>query len=169
VNLAWIIALMAAAAPHGPAAAAPNSALTCAVTTPEGKPLIFEPGVGLTPKRVSARGNLQLTGCTSPDGSAPYLRSGWLTLKGSARNVRGTARITWFGVDGRPVGTSEVQAKADRLATQSPADTLLSGSVTSGPLVGERVRGGISPAIGLLSCATTGIDKLPGAGHITFG
>jgi hypothetical protein len=176
VNLAWIIAFLAAAAPHGAATTPQEIALTCVVATPEGRPLTFTPRIGLTPKRISARGNLQLTGCVSPDGSAGYLHSGWLTLKGtaqascaSARHVRGTARITWFGADGRPVGTSEVRARADHLATQRPADSLLSGTVSSGPLVREHVRGGITPAIGILGCATQGMSTLPGTGHLTFG
>ncbi|MEU8319855.1 hypothetical protein AB0C33_15960 [Nonomuraea sp. NPDC048881] len=164
------------AATHPRAASADRSALSCAVSSPAGRPLTFSPRIGLTAKPVSARGNLQLTGCLSADGSAPYLRSGWVTLKSvgrascaSARQVHGTARITWFGLDGRPVGTSEVRTRADRLATQSPADSFLTGTVVSGPLDRERVRGTITPAMGLLACATGGLGTLSAAGRLTFG
>ncbi|MEV4391307.1 hypothetical protein [Nonomuraea sp. NPDC049607] len=181
MKLAWIIAAAAAATPYASAAsplwAAPDQhALTCAVSSPDGRPLTFSPRVGLTARPVSVRGNLQLTGCLSGDGTAPYLRSGWVTLKSvgqascaSARHVHGAVRITWFGLDGRPVGTSQVRARADRLATQSPADSFLTGTVASGPLSGEHVRGSITPAMGILACATGGLSTLPAAGRLTFG
>jgi hypothetical protein len=173
--LGWIIAAVAAAGPpvH---AEAPPAALTCAVATPSGRPLTFTPRIGLTPRSVTARGNLQLTGCTSPDGSATSLRSGWVSVKAttqvsctSARHVRGSAVITWFGADGRPLGTSRLRIRADSLATHHPADALLTGSVTAGPLAGERVRGGISPTTAILGCATRGMGTLPGQGRIAFG
>ncbi|MGI5287638.1 hypothetical protein ACQEVF_30465 [Nonomuraea polychroma] len=192
MNLAWIIAVAAAAGPlsadaahslsppwaGGPRSpgAASSAALVCAVATPPGRPLAFDPWVGLTPRRVAVRGHLQLTGCTSPDGSAPGLRSGWVALRAtaelsctSAHRVRGRAVITWFGWDGRPVGTSTLRSQGDHLATQRPADTLLAGAVTSGPLKGEQTRGDITPGTGLLSCATKGMQRLPGAGYLTFG
>ncbi|MER6000937.1 hypothetical protein ABT120_20385 [Nonomuraea angiospora] len=169
--LDWIIAI-ATSAPAG----LPDPALTCAVATPSERPLAFTPQVGLTPRRVAARGNLQLTDCTSPDGSAPSLRSGWVAVKAtaqasctSARDVRGGAVITWFGGDGRPVGTSRLRIKADRLATQHPADALLAGTIAAGALKGERVRGGLSPAAAILGCAARGMSTLPGSGKITFG
>ncbi|MFC4122680.1 hypothetical protein [Nonomuraea zeae] len=173
--VAWIIAAAATAVPpvH---AAPPPAALTCAVATPSGRPLAFAPRVGLTPRDVAVRGNLQLTGCASPDGSAPQLRSGWVSVQAtaqvscaSARQVRGTAVITWFGAAGRPLGTSKLRIRADRLATQHPADALLTGRVAAGPLTNERVRGGISPATAILGCATRGMSTLPGSGRITFG
>ncbi|GAA1679107.1 hypothetical protein GCM10009733_089940 [Nonomuraea maheshkhaliensis] len=155
---------------------APAAALTCAVSTPAGRPVTFAPKVGLTPRRVTARANLELTGCSSPDGSAAFLRSGWAVVKAgahasctSARQVRGRAVITWFGADGRPVGTSRLRVRADRLVAQRPADTLLTGDVAAGWLVGERVQGGISPATALLGCATRGMSALQGDGRITFG
>ncbi|MFG1706419.1 hypothetical protein ACFLIM_24795 [Nonomuraea sp. M3C6] len=173
MHLAWIIAIATVTAPQSPAR---PSALACEVATPSGRPLTFTPRVGLTPQRVTAHGNLQLTGCVSPDGSATYLRSGWVTVKAtaqasctSARHVRGNAVITWFGATGRPVGTSELRIRANQLATQSPADSLLTGTVTAGPLSDERVRGGITPATALLGCATQGMSALPGDGRITFG
>lgn len=163
----------AQAAALGPARTA---ALTCAVTTPSSRPLTFAPNVGLTPRSVAARGNLQLTGCTSPDGSAAFLRSGWASVKAtaqasctSARHVRGSAVITWFGVTGRPVGTSKLRIRADRLVAHHPADTLLTGSVAAGWLVGERVSGGITPTSAILGCATRGMGTLVGDGHIAFG
>ncbi|MFI6636240.1 hypothetical protein ACIBI7_45785 [Nonomuraea fuscirosea] len=156
-------------------ASAPAAALTCAVSTPAGRPVTFAPKVGLTPRRVTARADLELTGCSSPDGSAAYLRSGWAVVKAearasctSARQVRGRAVVTWFGADGRPVGTSRLRVRADRLVAQRPADTLLTGDVAAGLLVGERVQGGISPATALLDCATRGMAALPGNGRITF-
>ncbi|TMR94823.1 hypothetical protein [Nonomuraea basaltis] len=177
MNLAWITAVATALGPPGPAMAMAGPAvLTCSVATPWSRPLTFTPGVGLTPRQVSVSGYLRLTGCMSPDGSAAGLRSGWVAMKAtahasctSARRVRGSAVITWFGADGRPIGTSKLRSRGDRLATQSPADTLLSGTVATGPLDGERVRGGITPATGLLTCATQGMRHLPGAGRITFG
>ncbi|GAA3551602.1 hypothetical protein GCM10022419_034880 [Nonomuraea rosea] len=173
--MAWIVAAVVAAGPPVHAAPLP-AALTCAVATPSGRPLTFAPEVALMPRNVTVRGNLQLTGCASPDGSATPLRSGWVSVKAtaqvscaSARQVRGSAVITWFGADGRPLGTSKLRIRADRLATQRPADALLTGHVTAGPLTNERVRGGISPATALLGCATRGMSTLPGSGRITFG
>ncbi|WP_327589435.1 hypothetical protein OHA25_22365 [Nonomuraea sp. NBC_00507] len=192
MKMTWIIAVAAAAGPltadvahalsppvaggpRSPAATSP-AALICAVATPPGRPLVFDPWVGLAPRRAAVRGHLQLTGCTSPDGSATGLRSGWVALKAdgvlsctSARRVRGRAVITWFGGDGRPVGTSSLRGRGDSLATQRPADTLLTGAVTSGPLGGARTRGGIAPDTGLLGCAAQGLERLNGAGHMTFG
>lgn len=175
MNVAWIIAVAAVAGPLSPAPAQ-TTALTCAVSTPSSRPLTFTPKVGLTPRHVAARGNLQLTGCTSPDGSAAFLRSGWASVKAtaqtsctSARQVRGSAVITWFGVTGRPVGTSRLRVRADRLVAHHPADTLLTGVVAAGWLVGERVRGGITPTTAILGCATQGMGVLVGDGRITFG
>lgn len=175
MHLAWIVSVVAAAGPLSPAAA-PPAALTCSVATPFGRPLTFAPAVGLTPRRVTVRGYLQLTGCVSPDGSAAGLSSGWVSLKAaaqaactSARRVRGSAVMTWFGSDGRPVGTSKLRIRGDRLATQRPADALLTGTVTSGVFRGERVRGGITPPTALLTCATQAMSRLNGAGRITFG
>ncbi|WP_157549102.1 hypothetical protein [Nonomuraea candida] len=168
LGLGW--ALPARPAPAG------KSALTCAAATPSGRPLTFTPRIGLTPRRVGARGHLELTGCTSPDGTAAFLRSGWASVKAtaqasctSARQVRGSAVITWFGVTGRPVGTSKLRVRADRLVAGEPADTLLNGTVAAGWLAGERVVGGITPPATLLGCATRGLATLPGRGHITFG
>ncbi|MGR6915275.1 hypothetical protein ACU635_13605 [[Actinomadura] parvosata] len=180
MNVAWVMALVAATGAPGPGAFWPGAAqavaLSCAAATPAGRPLVFEPKVGLTPRRVEARGHLELTGCTSPDGSATALRSGWASVKAtaqasctSARQVRGSAVITWFGTNGRPVGTSRLRVRADRLVAERPADTLLTGSVTAGRMAGERVKGGISPATALLDCATQGMAALPGSGRITFG
>ncbi|SEH02508.1 hypothetical protein SAMN05444920_12746 [Nonomuraea solani] len=179
MNVVWIIAVVTTAGPLSPVPAhntAQDTALTCAVATPSGRPLTFTPRVGLAPRRVTARGHLELTGCTSPDGSATFLRSGWASVRAdaqtsctSARHVRGKAVITWFGVTGRPVGTSKLLVRADRLVEQHPADTLLTGSVAAGRLAGERVRGGITPATAILGCATQGMATLPGSGRITFG
>ncbi|MEV0387833.1 hypothetical protein [Nonomuraea sp. NPDC050643] len=160
-----------------PSPAAPQAtALACAVSTPSGRPLVFSPRVGLTPRRVTARGHLELTGCTSPDGSATFLRSGWASVRAdaqascaSARQVRGRAVITWFGVTGRPLGTSTLRIRADRLVAQQPADTLLTGDVSAGRLLGKHVRGGITPPAAILGCATQGMAALPGHGRITFG
>ncbi|SDM68721.1 hypothetical protein [Nonomuraea jiangxiensis] len=175
MHMAWIIVVAAAAAPQTPAPHAP-AALACHAATPAGDPLTFSPSVGLTPRRVTARGHLELTGCVSPDGTATALSSGWVAVKATAlasctstRQVRGSAVITWFGLDGRPVGTSKLRVRADGLAVQRPADSLLTGSVTAGPLAGERVSGGVTPATPLLVCATQGMTGLPGSGRVTFG
>ncbi|HEX4813626.1 MAG TPA: hypothetical protein VFV66_12835, partial [Nonomuraea sp.] len=168
MRLAWIVALTTATTPltpaPAPAVALPGAVpptLTCSVTMPFGRPLTFSPGIGLTPRRVTVRGHLQFTQCTSPDGRAAGLSSAWVSLKAtatasctSARRVRGAAVLTWFGPDGRPVGTSGLRVRADRLATQSPANTVLTGTVRSGPLQGRRARGGITPPAGLLTCVT---------------
>ncbi|MGW3348125.1 hypothetical protein ACWDA3_32955 [Nonomuraea rubra] len=176
MNVAWIIALTATAGSLSAGGAPAPAALSCAVATPAARPLVFEPEVGLTPRPVQARGHLELTGCTSPDGTATFLRSGWGSVRAtarasctSARQVRGSAVITWFGANGRPVGTSRLRVRADRLVAQRPADTLLTGTVSAGWLAKERVRGGISPATALLGCATQGMATLPGSGRIVFG
>ncbi|MER7361141.1 hypothetical protein [Nonomuraea wenchangensis] len=173
MDLGWIIAMaVAARTTH----AAPPAALTCAVATPPGRSLSFAPTVGLTPRRVTVRGNLQLTGCVSPDGSASALRSGWVSLRvtadtscTSAARVRGRASVIWFGWDGRPVGTSTISGGAGSLATHRPADSLLTGTVTYGPLKGRRASGGLTPDAGLVSCATEGLSRLTGTGTMTFG
>ncbi|MGW4800117.1 hypothetical protein ACWEPC_47640 [Nonomuraea sp. NPDC004297] len=191
MKVAWIVALAATAGVLGPWAAdgdgragrakprprsAPAAALSCAVATPAGRPLEFTPKVGLTPRRVEARGLLELTGCASPDGTAPLLRSGWGTVKAtveasctSARHVRGSAVITWFGASGRPVGTSRLRVRADRLVAQRPVDSLLTGTVAAGWLAKSRVRGDITPAAAILGCAANGMSSIPGRGRIEFG
>ncbi|GAB2934211.1 hypothetical protein ACFMQL_06215 [Nonomuraea fastidiosa] len=196
MNGAWIITLTAATGllvpPHplaadGPQRAVPErlaaapkrsgkDALTCAVSTPSERPLTFTPRVGLTTRRISARGYLEFTGCTSPDRSARFLRSGWVNVKATAqascataRRVRGTAVITWFGATGRPAGTSKLGIKADRLVARHPADTLLTGTVRTGWLAGKRVSGGIAPPTAILGCAASGLHAYPGHGTITFG
>ncbi|MET8865018.1 hypothetical protein ABZW11_18935 [Nonomuraea sp. NPDC004580] len=158
-----------------PGERARSGALTCAVSTPSGRPLTFVPRVGLTTRRISARGYLEFTGCTSPDGSATFLRSGWVNVKATAQascatahRVRGTARITWFGATGRPAGTSKLGIKADRLVARHPADTLLTGTVRTGWLAGRRARGGIAPPTAILGCAASGLHAYPGHGTITF-
>ncbi|MBF8185933.1 hypothetical protein ITP53_09275 [Nonomuraea sp. K274] len=170
--VAWIVAAVVATAPLAPAPAR-HSSLTCAVTTPAGRPLTFTPRIGLTVRHVTARGNLQLTGCT---GAATQLSSGWVSVRAtaqasctSARHVRGRAMITWFGATGRPLGTSRLRIRADRLIAQHPADTLLTGTIARGALSGVPVRGSITPPTALLGCATQGMGTLPGDGHITFG
>ncbi|MCK2212497.1 hypothetical protein MF672_001585 [Actinomadura sp. ATCC 31491] len=180
MDLAWIIAVAAAAGgPLTPGAVpvlAPPAALTCAVATPPGRPLTFAPRVGLTPRPVTVRGNLQLTGCVSPDGSAGALRSGWVSLRAtadisctSARHVRGRAVVVWFGWDGRPLGSSRIRGSEGSLATHRPADTLLGGTVTYGPLKGRPTAGGLMPDAGLIGCATQGLERLSGTGRMTFG
>ncbi|MEU4514700.1 hypothetical protein AB0G05_34820 [Nonomuraea wenchangensis] len=173
MELAWIIVVAVAT---GAAPAAPPAALTCAVATPPARPLTFTPRVGLTPRPVTVRGNLQLTGCVSPDGSASTLRSGWVSLRVTAdasctstARVRGRANVVWFGGDGRPLGTSTITGGPGSLATHRPADSLLSGTVTYGPLKGRRASGGLTPGAGLLSCATGGLSRLAGTGTMRFG
>ncbi|QYC44350.1 hypothetical protein Nocox_33915 [Nonomuraea coxensis DSM 45129] len=173
MDLGWIIVMAVAA---GAPPAAPPAALTCAVATPPGRPLAFTPPAGLTPRAVTVRGNLQLTGCVSPDGSASALRSGWVSLRAtadasctSAGRVRARASVIWFGWDGRPVGTSTISGGGGSLATHRPADSLLTGTVTYGPLKGRRASGGLTPGAGLVSCATQGLSRLSGTGTMTFG
>ncbi|MEV0615239.1 hypothetical protein AB0I81_18090 [Nonomuraea sp. NPDC050404] len=175
MNVAWVMAVATVWGPLGPVQ--PHTvALSCSVATPAGRPLVFTPKVGLAPRRVEARGHLELTGCASPGGTAGLLRSGWVSVKASAqtscasaRQVRGHAVITWFDAAGRPVGTSKMRVKADRLVAQQPADTLLTGTVTAGWLKGRRVEGGITPPGAILGCATRGMATLPGSGRMTFG
>ncbi|MGW0805638.1 hypothetical protein [Nonomuraea sp. NPDC002799] len=195
MDLPWIVTVMAAAGavapapppvslPAGVLAAMPFlaparvtvAALTCAADTPPGRPLSFFPRVALAPGRVTARGYLRLTHCVSPDGSATALRSGWLSLKAvsttsctSVRDVRGRAVVTWFGADGRPIGTSKLRVKADHFATHRPADTLLTGAVATGPLADQPFHGDITPSGTLLGCLTRGMSTLDGAGRMTFG
>ncbi|NRQ36784.1 hypothetical protein HII36_33845 [Nonomuraea sp. NN258] len=174
-SISAIAGVMAATGALGTLAPAQTPALTCTVATPPTRTLTFAPRLGLTPRKIDSRGNLQLTGCTSPDGSASYLRSGWMAVRAtsdsscaSARHVRGRAVVTWFDATSRPVGRSVLRIRGDRLATQSPADALLDGTITAGPLSGRRARGGITPVMGILRCATQGMSTLSGTGTITF-
>ncbi|SDJ58321.1 hypothetical protein SAMN05421874_102305 [Nonomuraea maritima] len=190
--VAWLLATLTAAAPLGPVApvgppvagglfgpvlpAEPAVALACEVTTPSTRPLRFRPQVKLASARVSVRGNLELTRCVSPDRSARTLRSGWATMRATAvasctgaRQVRGSALITWFDVTGRPAGTSRLHLGADRPVARHPADALLDGTVTEGFLAGERVRGDLVTTSTLLDCATRGVPAWPGKGRVTFG
>jgi hypothetical protein len=153
-------------------AAAPQAravTLSCAVGTPPGSPVTFTPPVTLVPARVTARGALWLSGCR---GRPSRLRSGWVRLRATgqvscaaARDVRGSAAITWYDASGRPVGSSRLRVGGGDLG---PGGALLTGRVTGGPLDGRRSRGGVTAEAGVLGCAMTGIADMPGTGRISF-
>ncbi|WP_336206689.1 hypothetical protein [Nonomuraea sp. LPB2021202275-12-8] len=156
----------------GPAQARPAT-LTCDVGTPPGGPPTFAPRLGLMPGKVTVRGALWLSGC---HGSRPRLRSAWVTLRGAghascagARDLRGTATITWYNTIGRPVGSSTLRTRGNDLAVRGPGGGLLTGTVTSGPLAGERSRGGITPTDTVLTCAMRGTGAISGGGRVDFG
>lgn len=182
MSMACLLAALTACSSLGPPdvggllGPVPPAALTCEVTTPSTRPLRFRPQVKLASAEVSVRGNLELTRCVSPDRSARTLRSGWAAMRATAtasctgaRQVRGSALITWFDVTGRPAGTSRLRISADRLVARHPADALLDGTVAEGLLAGERVRGDLDMSAAFLDCATRGVPAWPGKGRVTFG
>ncbi|MFD8980227.1 hypothetical protein [Streptomyces sp. NPDC059564] len=161
----------------GNARAGAKSHLECGVRTLPGEPVTFSPEVTSTLRHVRVRGAVLLDRCTSPDGSQRHIRSGRLTLEGSAdasctraTKVRGTGTITWYtaaGARGEKWGTSRFEPGSGE-AAYSPADTLFSGRVTSGRLAHQRATARILPSGAARQCGTRDLAAFHGSGIITF-
>ncbi|MFC4056876.1 hypothetical protein ACFOWE_01125 [Planomonospora corallina] len=175
---AAVPAASAAARTAAPASAAPAPAapakLVCNVATEPGRPVTFTPAIGLLPANVTAKGTLRLSSCTSPDGSHPRIRSGRLAVRGTGQasctgvsGLRSRAAITWYDTQGRAAGTSRIRSESRELSGTNPADALLVGRVSSGPLKGRRVEGRATPTTSLTSCTVSGISAIEGSGRLT--
>ncbi|MEU6482197.1 hypothetical protein ABZ858_36045 [Streptomyces sp. NPDC047017] len=148
-----------------PSARAAAATLRCSLRT--ASPVTFSPAVSAGPRTVTARGTVELNGCTSPDGRWKNIRSGRLTVRGSGRatcsrvaGVRGSATVTWYsraGRTGRVVGRSAVSPTAAGVGGYTPLDSFLSGRITSGPMTGRHITGRTAPTTSVNSCYGRGL------------
>ncbi|MFI0445427.1 hypothetical protein [Actinomadura sp. 6N118] len=161
-----------------PAAVAPtkghSNTLTCSISTAS-RGVSFNPPLRLQRRPTAITATLALRDCRSPNGRQRHLRSGTLRVRGAAlagctgaRDLRGTAAITWRDQHGRHAGTSRLASQPGTQVRSSLADALLASRVTSGPLKGHDARGGIIPRGDLLRCHNQGLGTVHGTGRITF-
>ncbi|WP_432930440.1 hypothetical protein ACQPZZ_08320 [Microbispora sp. CA-135349] len=157
-----------------PKQAGGHTVLTCAVGT-DGQPITADPAVGKDTRTVTAKGALTLTGCASPDGSFPNIRSGTATLQGSAQasctgvqNVTGTGTITWKDAQGQTLGTSTVRPDLDAINAYNPGDMMLVGEVTEGRMKGKRIAGKAAPTSDVSQCSSKGVSSVQGSGTVAF-
>ncbi|MCS0603051.1 hypothetical protein NX794_17795 [Streptomyces sp. LP11] len=183
VLLAAVVTLLATVVTGPAATAAPDAApsaraaatLRCSLRT--ASPVTFSPAVSGTPRNVTARGTVNLNGCTSPDGRRKSIRSGRLTVRGSGRatcsrvsGVRGSATVTWYsgaGRTGRVVGRSAVTPAAAGVSGYTPLDSFLSGRITSGPMAGRHITGRAAPTTNVSSCYGRGLRSVGLRGTVT--
>ncbi|TDE48013.1 hypothetical protein E1295_21825 [Nonomuraea mesophila] len=159
-----------------PATAAPQETLlTCQVATTAERPITFNPPVKFLPHAVTAQAGLALTGCTASSPSATGIRSGVMTVRSTGRascagvqDIHGKGTITWYGADGRRIGTSTLRPSVQKLTGYNPGDMLLSGRVSKGRLAGSKVTGTATPTSNVSTCATKGLTTIHGKGTITF-
>jgi hypothetical protein len=152
-----------------------HTVLTCAMSTGSAEPITAEPAVGKEARTVSARGVLTLTGCASPDGSFPNIRSGKVTLQGSAQasctgvqNVTGTGTVTWKDAQGQTLGTSTIRPNMDGIPSYNPGDMMLVGEVVEGKLKGKRIAGKAVPTSDIGQCSAKGMSSVQGTGSVAF-
>ncbi|WP_169952240.1 hypothetical protein [Microbispora sp. H11081] len=152
-----------------------HTVLTCAMSTGSAEPITAEPAVGKEARTVSARGVLTLTGCASPDGSFPNIRSGKVTLQGSAQasctgvqNVTGTGTVTWKDAQGQTLGTSTIRPNMDGIPSYNPGDMMLVGEVVEGKLKGKRIAGKAVPTSDIGQCSAKGVSSVQGTGSVAF-
>ncbi|MEU7877091.1 hypothetical protein [Microbispora bryophytorum] len=152
-----------------------HTVLTCAMSTSGAQPITADPAVGKEARAVTAKGVLTLTGCASPDKSFPNIRSGTVTLQGSAQasctglqNVTGTGTVTWKDAQGQKLGTSTIRPNMDGIASYNPGDMMLVGEVTQGKLKGKRIAGKAAPTSDIGQCSTKGVSSVQGSGTVAF-
>ncbi|WP_405395471.1 hypothetical protein [Microbispora hainanensis] len=150
-----------------------HTVLTCAVST--SGPITADPAVGKEARAVTAKGAVALTGCASPDGSFPNIRSGTATFKGTGQasctgvqNVAGTGTLTWKDAQGKTLGTSTVHPNLDGIASYNPGDMMLVGEVTEGKLKGKRIAGKAAPTSDISQCSSKGVSSAQGSGTVAF-
>ncbi|WP_182906173.1 hypothetical protein [Microbispora sp. H13382] len=152
-----------------------HTVLTCAVSTGGGQPITSDPAVGKEARTVTAKGVLTLTGCASPDGSFPNIRSGTATLQGSAQasctgvqNVTGTGIISWKDGQGQSLGSSTIRPNLDAINAYNPGDMMLVGEVTDGKMKGRRIAGKAAPTSDVSQCSSKGVSSVQGSGTVAF-
>ncbi|MFF8610722.1 hypothetical protein ACF06X_32980 [Streptomyces sp. NPDC015346] len=173
-------ALSVPASAHSPQAAAPakagSAALTCKVATSADRPITFTPPLTLRQRSTRITATLRLTGCTDTHGKrVARLHSGTLTSQGtaqtgctSARDIKGSATITWHDAAGRKTGTSTIQGARRAVSSYNPGDALLGGKVTSGALKGTTLSGSATPTSDVSTCTGRGLHSLRAAGKLKF-
>ncbi|MFF2625117.1 hypothetical protein ACFVUN_04995 [Kitasatospora griseola] len=176
-TLAAVLAPAAEAAaplPDPARARAATAALICHVATSADDPIAFSPPLTFQARTTQLTGTLDLSDCTSPDGSQPDLGSGILTLRASGRascngatQITGNGTITWYDGGGDEAGTSSLQPVGS-VDGYNPGDALLGGTVTDGLLAGARASGSATPTVDADQCAEGGIATLSGSGTIRF-
>ncbi|MBM7171110.1 hypothetical protein JQK87_22450 [Streptomyces sp. G44] len=166
-----------AAAPSA-TVAAPQATLKCSLRTGPGQRITFSPAVTSTPRKISARGSANLDNCTSPNGRQPRIRSGLITVKGSAhascssvRSVKGEATVTWYSGPnrtGRLLGRSTLRPAQHGTRGYTPADSFLDGTVTSGRMAHRSYSGTAVPTNDVRRCHSSGVSHLKGRGTLTI-
>ncbi|MFI1258486.1 hypothetical protein ACH4U6_32545 [Streptomyces netropsis] len=161
----------------GPEAVRAGGTLRCSLRTAPG--ITLSPAVSGTPRRVSARGTVHLSGCVSPDGKQSRIRSGRLALSGSglancsgATGVKGSGTITWYAGANRTggvVGRSVVRPASGGRQGYTPLDSFLGGRVTSGLMAGRSFSGTAVPTNDVRTCLTRGLGRVEGRGRLGVG
>ncbi|MCS0634168.1 hypothetical protein NX801_00500 [Streptomyces sp. LP05-1] len=170
---AALLAVLGTQTVTSPSADAASAHVKCSARTLPGQPIRISPAVNSRTKAVRAEGTVVLENCTSPDRSQRVIRSGRLTFSGSAtasctaaRDVRGSATVTWYDVKGGKVGTSTV---VPRPGSGAALNTPLSGSVSKGRMAGSPVRATVRPTSDVRGCGSKGLSSVHGKGNVSFG
>ncbi|MFF5973999.1 hypothetical protein ACFY7C_20970 [Streptomyces sp. NPDC012769] len=178
--MAAALAAPTPASAHVPLTAAPanarSAALTCRVSTSADRPITFTPPLTLRQRSTRITATLRLTGCTDAHGKrVARLHSGTLTTQGtaqagctSARDIKGSATITWYDAAGRKTDTSTIQGARRAVSSYNPGDALLGGKVTAGALQGTTLSGTATPTSDVSSCTGRGLHSLRAAGKLKF-
>ncbi|UFQ19892.1 MULTISPECIES: hypothetical protein [Streptomyces] len=160
------------------AVAAPRATLKCTLRTGPGQRITFSPAVTSTPRKISARGSANLNNCTSPNGRQSGIRSGRITLKGSAhascsraRSLKGTATATWYSGPhrtGRVLGHSTFRPAPHGTRGYTAADSFLNGTVASGRMAHRSFSGTAVPTNNVRHCFSRGLGYIEGRGNLTI-
>ncbi|WP_274911924.1 hypothetical protein [Streptomyces sp. WZ-12] len=152
-----------------------NANLTCAVSTPRGRPLTFDPPLSLIQDTITMHGRLALTDCTTRNKKLKQLRSGQFAFNGSSKStctsaqaIHGQGTITWHDAHGHTIGTSTLRPTLRHITTYNPGDVLLGGTVTRGLMSGARVAGSATPTSNVSGCLLGGLHSIQGSGKVTF-
>ncbi|MGW0708277.1 hypothetical protein ACWD4G_20360 [Streptomyces sp. NPDC002643] len=172
---AAVLALGALAAGPPTTMAPGRTVLTCHVATSAAHPITFAPPLGVRTRATRVSATFRVTGCVSPDRSASRLRSGTATMSGSGRascsggsGIGGSVTVRWYDASGRRAGTSVIVPNRRSVNGYNPADALLGGNVTRGPLTGAFMTGSATPTSDVTSCVSRGLRTVSGAGTVRF-
>ncbi|WP_414170478.1 hypothetical protein ACMATS_36650 [Streptoverticillium reticulum] len=173
--LLTVTALATAPAPATAAPAEMRTVLRCRIATSGERPITFSPELTTQPRLIHVTGTFRVTGCTSPDGSERRLHDGVATIRGSglascsgATRITGSGKVVWYDTAGRRAGLSTLRPTLNAVSSYNPADALLVGTVTRGPLTGTSVSGSATPTSDLSRCASSGLSTVRGKGTVRF-
>lgn len=173
--LLTVTALATAPAPATAAPADMRTVLRCRIATTREHPITFSPDLTTQPRHIRVAGTFRVTDCTSPDGSERRLHDGVATIQGSglascsgATRIAGSGKVVWYDAAGHRAGVSTLRPTLDTVSGYSPADALLVGRVTRGPLTGTSISGSATPTSDLSQCASSGLRTVRGKGTVRF-